>query len=397
MYYSSQFVYKTTDGARSWTQISGDLTRPAPGVPSTLDAAGAADTDRNGQRGVVYTISPSPLLVPMVWAGTDDGLIHVTTNDGKSWQNVTPGALTAWSRVTTVEASHFDFNAAYTSVDRHQLQDFEPYLYRTRDMGKSWQKITNGLPAGVYVHVVKEDPKRQGLLVAGTERGSFVSLDDGDSWHPLQLNMPATSVRDFEFFENDLIVATHGRGFWVVDDISPLRQVNDAVLAADAHLFKPADAINVLQGGDNGTPLQKDEPQALNPPNGAVIDYYLKTAAAGTVTLEILDAAGATVRTFTTDGANQPVAQGGRGGGIPNTSPLWRTPPEPFSASAGMHRVVWDAVAGGGRGGRGGGGGGGRGGGAPRLTGTVTAKLSVGGKSYTQTFMVRADPRARDR
>ncbi len=401
MYYSNQFVFKTTDGARNWTQISGDLTRPAPGVPSTLDAAAAADTDRNGNRGVVYTLSPSPLLVPMVWAGTDDGLVHVTTNDGKSWQNVTPSVLTAWSRVTTVEASHFDFNAAYASVDRHQLQDFEPYVYRTRDMGKTWQRISNGLPAGVYVHVVKEDPKRQGLLVAGTERGAFVSLDDGDSWQPLQLNMPATSVRDFEFYENDLVVATHGRGFWVIDDISPLRQVNNAVLTADAHLFKPADAINVLQGGDNGTPLQKDEPQALNPPNGAMIDFYLRSAATGTLTLEILDAAGTSVRTFSTDASSQPAAQGGRGGGggIPNTSPLWRTPPEPFSASAGMHRVVWDAVPvvpGGGRGGRGGGGGG-RGGGAPKLTGTFTAKLTVNGKSYTQMFAVRADPRARER
>ena len=197
----------------------------------------------------------------------------------------------------------------------------------------------------MYVHVVKEDPKRQGLLFAGTERGAFVSLDDGDSWQPLQLNLPATSVRDFEFYENDLIVATHGRGFWVIDDISPLRQVNDAVLTADAHLFKPADAINVLQGGDNGTPLQKDEPQAQNPPNGAVIDFYLKSAATGPVTLEILDAAGATLRTFSTDAAAaSPRRRGGRGGGgIPNTSPLWRTPPEPFSASAGMHRVVWDA------------------------------------------------------
>ena len=302
---------------------------------------------RNGSRGVVYTISPSPLLVPMLWVGTDDGLIHVTTTDGKNWQNVTPPAVTAWSRVTTVEASHFDFNSAYASVDRHQLQDFEPYIYRTRDMGKSWQKISSGLPAGVYVHVVKEDPKRQGMLVAGTERGAFVSLNDGDSWQPLQRTMPVTSVRDFEFYENDLIVATHGRGFWVIDDISPLRQVNDAVLAADAHLFKPADAINVAQGGDNGTPLQKDEPQASNPPDGAIIDFYLKSAATGTLTLEILDAAGTSVRTFTTDAAAQPAVQGGRGGGgIPNTSPLWRTPPEPFSASAGMHRVVWDGTSG---------------------------------------------------
>jgi photosystem II stability/assembly factor-like uncharacterized protein len=395
MYYSNQFVFKTTDGARTWTQISADLTRPAPGVPPTLDAAAAADTDRNGNRGVVYTLSPSPLLVPMVWAGTDDGLIHVTTNDGRNWQNVTPPALTPWSRVTTIESSHFDFNSAYASVDRHQLQDFEPYLYRTRDMGRTWQKITGGLPAGVYVHVVKEDPKRQGMLVAGTERGAFVSLDDGDSWQPLQLNMPVTSVRDFEFYENDLVVATHGRGFWVIDDISPLRQVNNAVLAADAHLFRPADAINVLQGGDNGTPLQKDEPQAQNPPTGAVIDYYLRAAATGTVTLDILDAGGATVRSFSTEAQGQPAAQGGRGGGIPNTSPLWRTPQEPFSASAGMHRVVWNPVAGGG--GRGGRGGGGRGGAAVMLTGTFTAKLTVNGKSYAQTFTVRPDPRARDR
>ena len=400
MYYASQFVFKTTDGAKSWTQVSGDLTRPNPGVPSTLDEAAAqtfnTDGHRNGQRGVVYTVSPSPLLVPMVWIGTDDGFIQVTTNDGKSWQNVTPPALTAWSRVTTIEASHFDFNAAYASVDRHQLQDFEPYVYRTRDMGKTWQKITSGLPAGVYVHVVKEDPSRQGMLVAGTERGAFVSLDDGDSWQPLQLNMPVTSVRDFEFYGNDLVVATHGRGFWVIDDISPLRQVDSAVLASDAHLFKPADAVNVMQGGDNGTPLQKDEPQAQNPPNGAIIDFYLKSAASGPLSLEILDAGGAVLRTFSSDAAPQPAGRGG-GGGIPNTSALWRTPPEPFSVNAGMHRVIWDPVApGAGRGGRGGGGGG-RGGGAPKLTGTFTAKLTVGGKSYTQTFAVRADPRAADR
>ena len=255
--------------------------------------------------------------------------------------------------MTTVEASHFDFNAAYASVDRHQLQDFEPYIYRTRDMGKTWQKISSGLPAGVYVHVVKEDPKRRGLLVAGTERGAFVSLDDGDSWQPLQLNMPVTSVRDFEFYENDLIVATHGRGFWVVDDISPLRQVTSAVLASDAYLFKPSDAINVLQGGDNGTPLQKDEPQALNPPNGAIIDFYLKSAATGPLSLEIWTRQARrctrSVRTVRRS-AGAPGGRGGRGG-IPNTSALWRTPPEPFSTSAGMHRVVWEPVAaGGGRG-----------------------------------------------
>jgi photosystem II stability/assembly factor-like uncharacterized protein len=398
LYYASQYLYRSDDAAKSWKKVSGDLTRPDPGIPSTLDAASAADTDRNAKRGVIYTVAPSPLQAPMVWIGTDDGLIQLTVDDGKSWANVTPPAMTSWSRVTTIEASHFDKNAAYASVDRHQLQDFDPYIYRTRDQGKSWQKITRGLPAGVYVHVVREDPMRQGLLFAGTERGAFMSLDDGDTWEPLQLNLPVTSVRDFEIYNGDLIVGTHGRGIWVIDDITPLRQINAAVLASPAHLFKPADAINVMQGGDNGTPLQKDEPQALNPPAGAVLDYYLKSAANGPVTLEILDANGTSLRTFTSDPNAQPaVAAGGRGGrgggnGIPNTSALWRMTPEPFSSGPGMHRVVWlpagPAAAGRGRGG-------GRGGGGPLLTGTFTAKLTVNGQSYTQTFNVRPDPRAR--
>ena len=388
LYYSNQYVYKTSDGAQTWAQISPDLTRPDPGVPTTLDAAAAAQVDRNGKRGVVYTIAPSPLAAPTVWVGTDDGLIHVTTDDGKNWQNVTPAALTPWSRVTTIEASHFDAGTAYASVDRHQLQDFEPYVYRTRDMGKTWQKITSGLPAGVYVHVVKEDPARRGLLFAGTERGAFVSFDDGDAWQPLQLNLPVTSVRDFEIYNNDLIVATHGRGFWVVDDISPLRQVTPTVLAADAYLFKPADIVYLPPGGDNGTPTQKDEPQAPNPPNGAVIDYYLKSNASGPVSVEVLDANGAVVATFSNTAPPQPVGGrgGGRGGGgIPNTTALWRPTPEPFATTAGMHRVVWTPVAGGGRGR-----GFGRGGGEAILTGTFTARLTAGGQAYSQTFSVKS-------
>jgi photosystem II stability/assembly factor-like uncharacterized protein len=389
LYYSNQYVFKTTDGAQTWTRISPDLTRPDPGVPPTLDAASAADVDRNGKRGVVYTIAPSPLLVPMIWVGTDDGLIHVTTNDGKTWQNVTPPTLSPWSRVTMIDASHFDFNTAYASVDRHQLQDLEPYVYRTRDMGKTWQKITKGLPANVYVHTVKEDPRRQGLLFAGTERGVFLSFDDGDTWQPFQLNMPVTSMRDFEIYENDLIVATHGRGFWVIDDISPLRQIDDTVLKADAHLFKPSDITYASSSGDNGTPLQKDEPQATNPPNGVVIDYYLKGAATGPITLEIVDATGAVVRTFSSESANQPVP-GGRGGrgGIANVSPLWQPTADPFATSAGMHRVVWTPIAAPAGGGRGRGGG--RGGGTV-LTGTFTARLNVNGQSYTQTFSVRPE------
>ncbi|HEU5218298.1 MAG TPA: hypothetical protein VFU23_06545, partial [Gemmatimonadales bacterium] len=389
LYYANQYLFKSTDGAATWTAISGDLTRPDPGIPANLDAAAAAQVDRNAKRGVIYTIAPSPLQAPTLWIGTDDGLIQLTLDDGKTWKDVTPAAMSAWSRVTTLEASHFDAASAYASVDRHQLQDFEPYIYRTRDQGGSWQLITTGLPRGVYVHAIREDPARKGLLFAGTERGAFVSFDDGDHWQPLQLNLPVTSVRDFEIYGNDLIVATHGRGFWVIDDISPLRQIDATVLAGEAWLFKPADAINVWQGGDNGTPLQKDEPQAQNPPIGACIDYYIKSAPSGAVVLEILNAGGTVLRTFTSDPATPPAASAR---GIPNTSPLWRQPPEPFGASPGMHRVVWTpapvtvARPGGGGGGFGGGGG-------ARLTGTFTARLTVNGKAYTQTFVVKPDPR----
>ena len=389
LFYSNQFVFRTTDGAKTWTRISPDLTRSDPGVPPTLDAAAAANLDPDrGRRGVVYTLSPSPLRAALLWAGTDDGIIQMTSDDGASWHDVTPAVLTPWSRVTTVEASHFDETTAYASVSRHQLQDFEPYVYRTRDLGKSWQRITTGLPAGVYVHVVKEDPMRRGLLFAGTERGAFVSLNDGDAWQPLQLNLPVTSVRDFEIYNGDLIVATHGRGFWVLDDISALRQVDDRVLAAHAFLFKPADVVISDQGGDNGTPLQKDEPQAQNPPTGANIDYYLKTAASGPVSLEILDSSGTVVRNF----SNQPGGEAaaprrggrGRGGGIPNVSPLWRPAPEPFAASAGIHRVVWLPVTTTADGGRG------RGRGAAPLTGQFTARLTVNGQAYMQPFTVAA-------
>ncbi|MEP7344996.1 MAG: hypothetical protein ABI877_07010 [Gemmatimonadaceae bacterium] len=396
LYYANQFLFKTIDGAQTWTQISPDLTRPDPGVPATLDATAAAHVDRNGKRGVIYTIAPSPLFVTMLWVGTDDGLIHVSTNDGKTWLNVTPPAMTAWSRVTMMDASHFDFNVAFASVDRHQLQDYDPYIYRTRDMGKTWQRITNGLPAGVYVHTVKEDTVRQGLLFAGTERGVYVSFDDGDSWQPLQLNLPVTSMRDMEVYDNDLIVATHGRGFWVIDDISPLRQIDSAAAAAAAYLFKPADAIHVMQGDDNGTPVQKDEPIVPNPPDGAAIDYYLKNAARGPVTLEILDASGKIVRTFTSTPVNEPAPTRGRrgDGGIPNTSPIWRRPADaPLSVAAGMHRVVWNPAGAGERDVFG----------DPNealtrtVTGTFTAMLTVDGKSYTQPFAIKPDPRFRER
>jgi len=278
------------------------------------------------------------------------------------------------------------------------LSDFGPHIYRTRDRGKTWQEISRGLPANGYVHVVKEDPVRRGLLFAGTERGAFVSFDDGDNWQSLQLNLPVTSVRDFEVYQNDLIVATHGRGFWVIDDISPLRQASDEIASRDAYLFKPADAVLLNQGSDNGTPTQKDEPQAQSAPNGATIDYYLKSAASGPVSVEILDSRDACLAIFTNaPQADSNCASGGRGGGrgtgargaaggIPNTSILWRPTPEPFSTAAGMHRIVW-TPGGGGRGF------GGRGAATPIPTGTFTARLTVNGQAQTQTFTLKPSNR----
>jgi photosystem II stability/assembly factor-like uncharacterized protein len=401
LYYADQYLYKTIDGGATWTRISDDLTRDDPGVPRNLDEAAAAVVDRNGKRGVIYTIAPSPLLVPMIWIGTDDGYVWLTVDEGKMWQNVTPKTLSAWSRVTMIEASHTDFLEAYAAVDRHQLDDFGPHIYRTHDAGKTWQEIVNGLPAEGYVHVVREDPKRPGLLFAGTEHRMFVSFDDGDHWQPLQLNLPVTSMRDVEVHGDDLVVATFGRGFWAIDGVAALRQAEATVAQADAFLFKPGEAVAAADGSDNGTPLQKDEPQAENPPAGAYIDYYLKASATGPVTIEILDAGGQTIRAYSSADEPPPAPQ-------PQTvSILWARPQEKPSAAAGMHRWVWNlrrapaatlppSQPAGGRGGgagRGGGGGLGRSGGAMVAPGPYTVKLTVNGKSYTQPLVVVPDPR----
>jgi len=394
LYFSDQYLFKTTDGGAHWTRISEDMTRENPGVPPNLDAATAADAPESQRRGVIYSIAPSSVRATLIWIGTDDGYIHVTPDDGKTWQNVTPRELTAWSKVVMIEASHFDANEAYAAIDRHRLEDNEPYVYRTKDAGKTWTKITGGLPRGVYLQTIKEDPKRRGLLVAGTELALFVSFDDGDSWQPLQLNMPPASMRDVAFHDNDLIVATHGRGFWVLDDASVLRQLTPEIAAASAHLFKPADAIILPPSTDDGTPTQKDEPAAENPPVGAIVDYYLKTAASGPLTIEILNASGGVVRRSSSADPVPPID--------PNTlvvNAVWQRPQEPPSAAAGMHRFVWDfrpnpPAGGRGRGGRGGGGGGGgRGGLPPVAPGTYGVRLTVGGQTFTQPLTVKPDPR----
>ena len=398
LYFSDQYLFKTTDGGQHWNRISEDMTRENPGVPQNLDAATAADAPESQRRGVIYSIAPSPVRAPLIWIGTDDGYVHVTPDDGKTWQNVTPRELTAWSKVVMIEASHFDANEAYAAVDRHRLEDNEPYIYRTKDSGRTWTKITSGLPRGVYLQTIKEDPKRRGLLVAGTELALFVSFDDGDSWQSLQLNLPPTSMRDVAFHDNDLIVATHGRGIWVLDDIGALRQVNADVAAATAHLFTPADAIVLPPATDEGTPTQKDEAMAENPPIGAIVDYYLKSAAGGPVTIEILNGSGGVVRHVSSADPVPPVD--------PNTlvvNAVWQRSQEPPSAAAGMHRYVWDfrpdPPAGGGRGrggrGGGGGGGGGRGGPPPVAPGNYSVRLTVNGQSLTQPLVVKPDPRER--
>ena len=391
LYFANQYVYKTTDGGANWTRISDDLTRPEPGTPATLDPTTAQMTDRNGRRGVVYTLGPSPVNKLVLWIGSDDGRIQLSETDGGTWRDVTPAAINSWSRVTMVEASHFDMNSAYAAVDRHQLNDFTPHIYRTRDLGKSWQEITRGMPQDGYVHFVHEDPKRRGLLFAGTERHLFVSFDDGDDWQSLDLNLPVTSMRDLEVHGDDLVLATHGRGFWVLDDIGSLRQMTAATANAAATLFKPTDALAIVQGGDNGTPWQKDEPQAENAPVGAAIDYYLKSAASNPLMIEILDTTGKVVRTFSSAAPPPPAT-------APQTvSVLWQRTPPAVSTAAGMHRWIWDLreppPAGGG--GRGGGGGGGFGRQQPMLTGNFTVRLTVNGQTMTQPLVVKPDPRSK--
>ncbi|HEV3219448.1 MAG TPA: hypothetical protein VGZ48_06725 [Candidatus Acidoferrales bacterium] len=401
LYFSNQYLWKSADRGANWTRISGDMTRENPGVPANLDAATAADGYGAPRPGVIYTIAPSPLAADTIWIGTDDGLIHVTHDGGKTWKNVTPTDMTAWSKVSLVEASHSDPNGAYASVDRHRLEDYKPYIYRTHDGGKTWKMITNGIPDGSYVNAVKEDTVRKGLLFAGTELGVYVSFDDGENWQSLQQNLPHSSARDFTIHGDDLIVATHGRGFWVLDNITALRQIAAMNDAPDAIVFKTQTALRRRTGGNDGTPLPYGSAETDNPPNGAIIDYYLKSAATGPVTLEILDSAGKTVRSYSSPeagaaggGGGGRRGGGGRGGGA-NIPAYWNRPPETLSSAAGMHRWVWDvhyaATPGAGGGGRGGGGGGG-GGGIWALPGTYSVKLTANGKSVTAPLTVKMDP-----
>jgi len=393
MYFATNVLFKTKDGGNSWQTISNDLTRENPGVPASVGALVPKNADK--QRGVIYALASSFKNIDTLWAGTDDGLIWRTRDGGKNWSDITPKDLTAWSKVTQISASHFDDETAYASVSRFRVDDDHPYIYRTHDGGKTWTLITTGLPDFGPVDTVREDPVRKGLLFAGTENAVWVSFDDGNRWQSLQLNLPHTSMRDLWIRENDLIVATHGRAFWVLDDIAPLREVNKSL--ADVHLFAPAPAYRLQRDTNTDTPLPPDEPAAPNPPDGAIIDYYLPQNASASVTLEILDSRGQLVRRFSSDDKPRVTDSELKKQLIPL---YWLRPFHALSSEAGMHRWIWDlhypppestrheypiaAISGD----------------TPRyplgptvLPGAYTARFTVNGKSYTSPFTVKMDPR----
>src|SRR5579859_798513 len=296
LYFSANVVFKSTDAGNSWKVISPDLTRPSYETPANLGVFAAYDPEKGKHRGVVYALAPSYKEAGTLWAGTDDGLIQLTRDGGKSWADVTPPGLTPWSKISILEASRTEAGTVYAAVNRFRLDDLKPHIYRTRDYGKSWQEIVAGLPDNAPVNVVREDPVRKGLLYAGTETSVHVSFDSGDHWQPLQLNLPHTSMRDLAIHGDDLIVATHGRSFWILDDLAPLRQLNEKVAAAEAFLYLPQEAVRLHRDRNPDTPLPPETPAGQNPPDGAILDYVLAKNANGPVTLEILDGAGKLVR-----------------------------------------------------------------------------------------------------
>jgi photosystem II stability/assembly factor-like uncharacterized protein len=390
LYFSRQVLFATVDGGAQWNIISPDLTRENPGIPANLDAPAAADIvpGPDPRRGVIYAIAPSPLQKDTLWIGTDDGNIGLTRDAGKHWADVTPPGLSAWSKVGIIEASHFDAGTAYAAIDRHRLDDDRPYMYRTRDGGRTWRNVVAGIPAGSFVNAVREDPVRRGLLYAGTETGVFVSLDDGDSWQSLQFNLPPASVRDLAVRADALVIATHGRSFWILDDVTPLREDDARIHAARAWLFTPQVAYRMRRADDDGTPLPPDTPAGENPPDGAIIDYRLRTGAR-TASLEITDARGGLVRRWSSTDQIEPIDP--RKLEFPAS---WVSPPQRISTAPGMHRFVWDlhyatdvppageqigdpfAVLG-----------------IWAVPGTYHVRLTADGQVLDRTFVVKLDPR----
>jgi hypothetical protein len=333
MFYAGNVLFKTYDEGHSWSVISPDLTRSTYDVPASVGVYKTEDMKTMAPRGVIYTIAPSPVDSNIIWVGTDDGLIQVTSNSGQTWSNVTPPQITSWSKISMIDASHTDANTVYVAVNRIRCDDMHPHIFKTNDGGKTWQEITNGLPDDP-INVVREDVVRKGLLFAGSERAVYFSVDEGGHWQSLRLNMPATSIRDLVIKDNDLIVATHGRSFWILDDISPLRQLTPELMKKSVILYGPSPAYRVRWNMNPDTPLPPDEPTGQNPPDGAVIDYYLKDKV-NMIALDIFDADGKLVRHF----YNYDTVYK-----IPDVNiPLyWVRPQQILSAEPGAHRFIWD-------------------------------------------------------
>ena len=397
LYFAANVLFKTSDAGNSWQVISPDLARESYEIPANLGVFAASDPEKGKHRGVIYAVAPSFKEANTIWAGTDDGLIQLTRDGGKSWKNVTPPQLKPWSKVSIIEASHFDAGTAYAAINSFRLDDLRAHIYRTRDFGKSWTEITKGIPDGGTSNVVREDPVRRGLLFAGTEGSVYVSFNDGDDWQPLQLNLPHTSMRDLAIHGDDLIVATHGRSFWILDDITLLRQLNADVEKESAHLFAPQTAIRFRWNRNPDTPLPPEFPAGKNPPDGAILDYTLASSSKDQVTLEILNEQQHLVRRYSSADKPESVDKIAAEHPIPM---YWVRLTQILSAEAGMHRFVWDMhyalpeslehefpisaiyrdtvkypL------------------GARALPGNYTVKLTVDGKSYTQALVVKMDPR----
>ena len=421
LFYTSNAVWKTIDKGHTWTRISPDLTRRTWEVPASAGKYAGGVTP--SPQGAITALSPSPRSLGVLWAGTDDGTIQVTTDGGMKWTNVTPPPIKPWTRIYNIEAGHFDSRTAYAAANTLRIDDMNPHFFRTHDGGRTWTEIDDGVAPGVVVNSIREDPRQPGLLYGSTDTQVWVSFDDGDHWQSLRLNMPAISVRDIQVKDDstclcaDLVAGTHGRGFWILDDVTPLRQIAAARKAPEAYLFKPITAVRVRFGTNEPTPWPPELPAGENPPPGGIIDYLLAADAKGPVRLEILDAAGAQVRSYSSDDSllvPDPATDPARYNEVCQRNPdaphcglplYWPAPQMQVSTKAGMHRVSWDLhydpV-----GRRGPLGEGDATGAVPGRTypfintpwappGKYTVRLTVNGKAYTQSLTLRLDPRVK--
>ena len=417
MYYTSNAVWKTRNGGKDWTRISPDLARQAWEVPANAGKYATGVTP--APLGTITALSPSPRNINVIWAGTDDGNIQVTTDGGAKWTNVTPPQIKPWTRIFNIEAGHFDTNTAYAAANTMRVNDMNPHLWRTHDGGKTWTEINTGIAPGAVTNSIREDPRVKGLLYSSTDTQVWVSYDDGGHWQSLRLNMPAISVRDIQLKDDsaclcsDLIAGTHGRGFWILDNVTPLRAAVEALhIKAPAYLVKPATAVRVRFAANDPTPWPPEIPGGENPPHGAVIDYSL-TGNAASLRLEIADSNGKIIRTYSSadtvpgpDPAFNPeefnrICQ--RTPGAPNCSvPLyWAAPYTRLATTQGMHRFVWDmrfdSIEGSGPV---------SGAAVPHRTymlpatpwappGNYTVRLIADGRTYTQPLKLVLDPRVK--